>query len=105
LGRINFNAGLTYFANVDDGKVQHRLTLFNTQLSLTQNKDRYYEYFPGDNEYRENIFNQYAVNHPEILTPVIHTIRFLQLFYQTKILSPRFSIVTESFIQLYAVSL
>ncbi len=68
LGRINFNAGLTYFANVDDGKVQHRLTLFNTQLSLTQNKDRYYEYFPGDNEYRENIFNQYAVNHPEILT-------------------------------------
>ena len=68
LGRINFNTGLSYNANVNDGKVQHRLTLFNTQLSLTQNKDRYYDYFPGDNEYRENIFNLYAVNHPEVLT-------------------------------------
>lgn len=69
LGRINFNTGLTYSANVDDGRVQHKLTLFNTQLSLTQNKDRYYDYFPGDNDIRQNIFNLYAVHHPEILNP------------------------------------
>ncbi len=68
LGRINFNTGLSFNANVNDGKVQHRLTLFNTQLSLTQNKDSYYSYFPADNEYREDVFNLYAVNHPEILT-------------------------------------
>ena len=68
LGRINFNTGLSYNANVNDGRVQHRLTLFNTQLSLTQNKDRYYEYFPADNEIRQNIFDLYGVNHPEVLT-------------------------------------
>lgn len=66
LGRINFNTGLTYNANVNDGRVQHRLTLFNTQLSLTQNKDRYYDYFPGDDDIRENVFALYAVDHPEI---------------------------------------
>jgi len=68
LGRINFNTGLSFNANINDGKVQHRLTLFNTQLSLTQNKDRYYSYFPGDNDIRNSIFNLYAVNHPEVLT-------------------------------------
>ena len=66
LGRINFNTGLSYNANVNDGLVQHRLTLFNTQLSLTQNKDRYYDYFPADNEYRQNIFDLYKIDHPEI---------------------------------------
>lgn len=66
LGRINFNTGLSYSANVDDGRVQHRLTLFNTQLSLTQNKDKYYDYFPGDNDIRKSIFDLYAVDHPEV---------------------------------------
>lgn len=64
LGRINFNTGLTYSANVNDGRVLHRLTLFNTQLSLTQNKDRYYDYFPADNEIRQNVFNLYEADHP-----------------------------------------
>ncbi|WP_028122842.1 translocation and assembly module lipoprotein TamL [Epilithonimonas tenax] len=66
LGRINFNTGLSFNANVNDGRVQHRLTLFNTQLSLTQNKDGYYNYFPADNEIRKNIFDLYRVDHPEI---------------------------------------
>ena len=69
LGRINFNTGLTYNANVNDGKIQHRLTLFNTQLSLTQNKDRYYEYFPAEDDIRKTVFGWYAVDHPETLDP------------------------------------
>ncbi|PZU90507.1 MAG: outer membrane protein assembly factor [Chryseobacterium sp.] len=68
LGRINFNAGLTYFANVDDGRVQHRLTLFNTQLSLTQNKDKYYDYFPDEDIIREAVFDWYEALHPDVNT-------------------------------------
>lgn len=68
LGRINFNTGLSYFANVDNGRIQHKLSLFNTQLSLTQNKDRYYEYFPADDEYRANVFALYKIDHPEVFT-------------------------------------
>lgn len=64
LGRINFNAGLNYNANIEDGKIQHRLTLFNTQLSLTQNKDKYYDFFPGDNDIRRDVFNLYEIDHP-----------------------------------------
>jgi outer membrane protein assembly factor BamA len=59
LGRINFNAGLNYFANVND-IVSHRLTLFNSQLSLTQNKDRYYDFFPADRDIRNLIFESYS---------------------------------------------
>ena len=59
LGRISFNTGLNYFANVND-VVTHRLSLFNTQLSLTQNKDRYYEYFPKDGEFRDQMFQLYS---------------------------------------------
>lgn len=66
LGRINFNTGLSYNANVKDGLVQHRLTLFNTQLSLTQNKDRYYDYFPADNEIRQDIFDLYTLQNPTV---------------------------------------
>lgn len=68
LGRINFNTGLSYNANVNDGKVQHRLTLFNTQLSLTQNKDRYYEYFPAENEIRQTVFDWYQAVYPDVNT-------------------------------------
>lgn len=66
LGRINFNTGLTYNANVNDGRVMHRLTLFNTQLSLTQNKDKYYDYFPAENTIRTQVFDWYKALHPEV---------------------------------------
>ena len=59
MDRINFNTGLTYNANVND-IVTHRLTLFNTQLSLTRNKDRYYEYFPRDADFRNLVFQNYS---------------------------------------------
>lgn len=58
LGRTNFNTGLNYQANIND-QVYHKLTLFNTQVSLTKNKDAYYDYFPNDNKIREDIFNNY----------------------------------------------
>ncbi|MDN5627242.1 MAG: outer membrane protein assembly factor, partial [Weeksellaceae bacterium] len=67
LGRINFNTGLSYFANVEDGRIQHRLTLFNTQVSLTQNKDKYYDFFPGDDDIRNKIFKQYALINPSLI--------------------------------------
>ena len=59
LGRINFNGSLNYFANVND-IVTHRLSLFNTQLSLTQNKDRYYDFFPADGAVRNQLFQIYS---------------------------------------------
>lgn len=59
LGRIGFNAGLNYFANVND-IVSHRLSIFNTQLSLTRNKERYYEFFPRDADFRNDIFKIYS---------------------------------------------
>ena len=59
LGRIGFNAGLNYFANVND-VVSHRLSLFNTQLSFTQNKDKYYDFFPGDERVRNEMFDIYS---------------------------------------------
>src|SRR5690606_9444522 len=59
LERINFNTGLSYQANVND-IVSHRLTLFNTQLSLTRNKDLYYEYFTKDQIFRDQAFQNYS---------------------------------------------
>ncbi|QDP86568.1 BamA/TamA family outer membrane protein [Chryseobacterium sp. SNU WT5] len=59
LGRIGVNGSLNYFANVND-IVSHRLSLFNTQLSFTRNKDRYYEYFPRDAEFRDQMFQIYS---------------------------------------------
>lgn len=64
LGRTNFNTGLNYQANIND-QVYHKLTLFNTQVSLTKNKDAYYDYFPNDNKIREDIFNNYFAFNPE----------------------------------------
>jgi len=58
LGRVNFNTGLNYQANVND-QVYHKLTIFNTQLSLTKNKSAYYDYFVNDNAVREEIFQDY----------------------------------------------
>lgn len=65
LGRVNFNTGLNYLATVND-KVSHRLTIFNTQLSLTKNKDAYYDYFVNDNEIRKEIFDNYFVFRSDI---------------------------------------
>lgn len=65
LGRINFNTGLTYYANVND-IVSHKLTLFNTQFSFTQNKDKYYDLFPGDDQIRREVFDHYFADHPDI---------------------------------------
>ena len=59
LGRIGFNASLNYFANAND-IVSHRLSIFNTQLSLTRNKDRYYDFFPRDGDVRDQIFEIYS---------------------------------------------
>ena len=59
LGRVNFNASLNYFANAND-IVSHRLSIFNTQLSLTRNKDRYYDFFPRDQDVRDKIFQIYS---------------------------------------------
>ncbi|WP_027379426.1 translocation and assembly module lipoprotein TamL [Chryseobacterium daeguense] len=65
LGRVNFNTGLNYLATVND-KVSHRLTLFNTQLSLTKNKDAYYDYFVNDKEVLDEIFKSYFAYRPSI---------------------------------------
>jgi len=59
LGRIGFNGSLNYFANAND-IVSHRLSLFNTQLSLTRNKDRYYDFFHRDEEVRNSTFELYS---------------------------------------------
>lgn len=59
MDRINFTTGLTYNATVND-MVSHKLTLLNTQFSLTQNKDAYYEYFPLDSQYRDIVFQDYS---------------------------------------------
>ncbi|WP_326983382.1 BamA/TamA family outer membrane protein [Chryseobacterium sp. MYb264] len=65
LGRVNFNTGLNYQANVND-QVYHKLTIFNTQLSLTKNKSAYYDYFVNDNAVREEIFQDYFAYDPVV---------------------------------------
>ncbi|WP_084176074.1 translocation and assembly module lipoprotein TamL [Chryseobacterium shigense] len=65
LGRVNFNTGLNYQANVND-QVSHRLTLFNTQVSLTKNKDAYYDYFVNDESIRKDIFASYFAHDPTL---------------------------------------
>jgi len=66
LGRVNFNTGLNYQANVND-QVSHRLTLFNTQISLTKNKDAYYDYFSNDELVRKDMFASYFAYKPPTL--------------------------------------
>lgn len=63
LGRVNFNTGLNYFANVND-KITHKLTLFNTQLSLTKNKNSYYDFFVNDRAIRDEVFADYFNYNP-----------------------------------------
>lgn len=59
LDRLTINTGLNYQANVND-IISHKLTIFNTQLSLTRNKDRYYEFFPNDADVRDDVFTNYS---------------------------------------------
>ncbi|MBQ0153124.1 MAG: outer membrane protein assembly factor, partial [Chryseobacterium sp.] len=65
LGRINFNTGLNYFANVND-IVSHKLTLFNTQFSLTKNKESYYSFFLNDEYIRAEAFENYFAFNPSV---------------------------------------
>ncbi len=65
LGRVNFNGGLTYAATVND-VVSHQLTLLNTQLSLTRNKDAYYDFFPNDEALRSEFANLYLAYDPTL---------------------------------------
>ena len=64
LGRINFNAGLNYFANAND-IVSHKLSLFNMQLSITKDKEKYYDFFTRDGEIRNEMFQLYS---PDLYT-------------------------------------
>ena len=65
LGRIGFNASLNYYANVND-IVSHRLSIFNTQFSLTRNKERYYDYFVGEREVVKDLHSAYFETHPDV---------------------------------------
>lgn len=65
LGRVNFNTGLNYFANVND-QSSHRLTLFNTLFSLTKNKDSYYDFFVNDDAVRKAVFDDYFLYNPQL---------------------------------------
>lgn len=65
MDRRIFNTGLNYFVNVKD-RVTHKLSLFNTQISITQNKNAYYEYFPADDKIRGQIFDKYFLYNPAI---------------------------------------
>ena len=65
LGRIGFNAGLNYFADVN-GIISHRLSLFNTQFSLTRNKEKYYDYFSGEREVVDIIHEEYFNQYPDV---------------------------------------
>ncbi|MFS4470001.1 BamA/TamA family outer membrane protein [Chryseobacterium sp. T20] len=64
LGRLIFNTGLNYQASVND-QVYHKLTLFNTQVSLTKNKDAYYDYFVNDGRVKDEVFGNYFMFSPE----------------------------------------
>lgn len=59
LGRVNFNTGLNYLATVNE-VISHRLSIFNTQLSLTRNKSQYYDFFPREREIRDRVFMNYS---------------------------------------------
>ena len=66
MGRINFNGGINYFLNVND-VVSHRFTVLNSQLSLTRNKDNYYDLFPSDRSVRDHVFSLYQTVNPALL--------------------------------------
>lgn len=59
MDRINFTSGLAYNMVVND-VVSHRLTLLNTQLSITRNPEAYYDFFPNDALVRDQVFQLYS---------------------------------------------
>lgn len=65
MDRRIFNAGFNYFVNIGD-RVIHKLSLFNTQLSITRNKSAYYDYFPADDAVRDQVFDQYFIYNPNV---------------------------------------
>ena len=65
MDRRIFNAGLNYYVNVND-RVTHKLSIFNTQLSITKNKSAYYDYFPADYELWKQVSNKYFVYNPSV---------------------------------------
>lgn len=67
LGRIGFNAGLTYQALVND-VITHQLTLFNTQFSFTKNKEKYYDYFTGEKNIVDQVHQAFFSVRPDIGT-------------------------------------
>ena len=65
MDRRIFNAGFNYFVNIGD-RVSHKLSLFNTQLSITRNKSAYYDYFPADYELWKQVSDKYFVYNPSV---------------------------------------
>ena len=65
MDRRIFNAGFNYFVNISD-RVSHKLSLFNTQLSITRNKSAYYDYFPADYELWKQVSDKYFVYNPSV---------------------------------------
>ncbi len=65
MDRRIFNAGFNYFVNIGD-RVTHKLSLFNTQLSITRNKSAYYDYFPADYELWKQVSDKYFVYNPSV---------------------------------------
>ena len=65
MDRRLFNAGLNYYVNVND-RVTHKLSIFNTQLSITKNKSAYYDYFPADYELWKQVPDKYFVYNPSV---------------------------------------
>ena len=65
MDRRIFNAGFNYFVNISD-RVSHKLSLFNTQLSITRNKSAYYDYFPVDYELWKQVSDKYFVYNPSV---------------------------------------
>lgn len=59
MDRINFTSGLAYNLVVND-VVSHRLSLLNTQLSITRNPEAYYDFFPNDAQVRDQVFELYS---------------------------------------------
>ena len=65
MDRRIFNAGFNYFVNIGD-RVSHKLSLFNTQLSITRNTSAYYDYFPVDYELWKQVSDKYFVYNPSV---------------------------------------
>ncbi|MDR2204713.1 MAG: outer membrane protein assembly factor [Flavobacteriaceae bacterium] len=66
LGRIGFNGSLNYLLNIQNELISHRLSILNTEFSLTRNKDKYYDFFTGERDVVNQLHEAYFQEHPEI---------------------------------------